>query len=154
MRLSPIIGQLKRPTPILHPEDLSRCIEACTSAATNGLICADACNEEENAHELQRCIRVCQDMADICAVTARIISRQLSPDWGLVRKMLQMCATTAGICVAECERFASYLPYCAECASVCRECQQACSLLMDSLPPMAHRTFGEAHENAEYVGRR
>ena len=153
MRITGILGKLQQPTPILHPNDLSRCIEACTSTTANCLVCSDACVQEENAHELMHCSRVCQDTADICTVTSRIISRQLSPDWGLVRRMLQMCSVSVGLCAAECDRFSSYLPYCEECASVCRECQQACHLLMESLPPASHVAYGEAYEKPEYAGK-
>jgi hypothetical protein len=40
--------------------------------------CSDACLAEPDVAELVRCIRLCLDCSDLCAVTARIVTRQIA----------------------------------------------------------------------------
>lgn len=47
------------------------CVQACTQ-------CADYCLSEQDVASLVKCIRIDLDCADICAATARVLSRQTS----------------------------------------------------------------------------
>src|SRR5687768_1385280 len=52
---------------------VSACAQACTA-------CADACLSEQMVAELTKCIRTDLDCADICAATARVLSRHTGYD--------------------------------------------------------------------------
>jgi hypothetical protein len=68
------------------------------------------------------CIRLCQDCADLCALSARWMSR-LSPSTELLcRSCADMCDRCAGVC----EQHSPHHPLCGECAVECRRCAAAC----------------------------
>ncbi len=96
------------------------CVFACTA-------CADACLAENQPHMLNRCIRLNQDCADMCAAVARLLSRQTEPDWDVLRAGLGACATFCEACARECERHAPMHKHCAACAAACRKCMELCT---------------------------
>jgi len=103
------------------------CVQACTS-------CADACLNEKAVDALRRCIASNTDCADVCMTTARILSRQTTPSWALLRAQLQACVTACRVCGDECEQHSAKHEHCAVCATACRACEQACKQLLASLP--------------------
>ena len=113
---------------------LVRCIEAChvcTEACTQ---CADDCLSEQNVQELVKCIRLNLDCADVCATTARVVSRQTEYDANVTRAVLQACITTCHSCGDECQHHAERgMEHCRICADECRRCEKACSDLLDGI---------------------
>ena len=97
----------------------AECTVVCTA-------CADACLQEENVAEMRTCIRNNVDCADVCAATARLISRPGKQDASTLRAQLEACATACRACAAECERHANRMKHCAVCAESCRACAEAC----------------------------
>ncbi|MDQ3470469.1 MAG: four-helix bundle copper-binding protein [Actinomycetota bacterium] len=97
---------------------LAECSLVCT-------ICADACANEEG-DDLGRCIRLDTDCADLCASTARLLSRQpvIEPD--VLERLLTTCAAACQRCAAECRTHAEHHAHCATCAEVCAGCAEAC----------------------------
>ena len=67
------------------------CSEACTA-------CADACLSESMVAELTKCIRTNLDCADICATTARVLSRHTGYDANISRTLLEACAMACRAC--------------------------------------------------------
>ena len=65
---------------------LARCIDACVECAQACTACADACLSEEMVAELTKCIRTNLDCADLCAVTARVLSRHTGYDANITRR--------------------------------------------------------------------
>ena len=59
-------------------DSLTDCIERCIECAQACVACADACLAESEAMSLRRCIRLNQDCADICAASAKILTRAYS----------------------------------------------------------------------------
>ena len=66
-----------------HPKDLginqallAECITACLECSGVCTACADACLSEDMVAELTACISTNLNCADICATTARVLSRQ------------------------------------------------------------------------------
>ncbi|MFI8993176.1 four-helix bundle copper-binding protein [Streptomyces sp. NPDC053542] len=124
-----------------HPVDLGRagrealvsCIDQVLECAQACTVCADACLAEEQPAELRRCIRTDLDCADVCAATARVLSRYTGEDAGMVRDVLETCATVCLACGAECERHAKTHEHCAVCAEACRSCADACRALLATL---------------------
>jgi hypothetical protein len=95
----------------------------CTFTCTT---CADACLEEEDAASLRKCIRLNQDCAAICGVTARLIARPGPQDRNLLQAQLEACAVACRACAEECESHADRMAHCRICAEACRACADAC----------------------------
>jgi hypothetical protein len=105
---------------------LIACAEACTA-------CADACLSEDMVADLTKCIRTNLDCADICGVTARVLSRHTGYDANISRAMLDACATACKACGDECGRHAGMHEHCRICADACRACEQACRDLVGTI---------------------
>jgi uncharacterized membrane protein len=105
---------------------LLACAEACT-------VCADACLSEESVADLRTCVRTDLDCADVCAATARVLSRQAGSDPAVTRALLEACATVCRTCGDECASHAEMHDHCRVCAQACRSCEQACRDLLATL---------------------
>ncbi|MGC7098148.1 four-helix bundle copper-binding protein [Amycolatopsis lurida] len=116
-------------------EALVRCIEECLSCAQACTACADACLSETDSAlpSLRKCIRTDEDCADICATTARVLSRHTGYDANITRAVLEACATVCRSCGDECALHAEMHDHCRVCAEACRRCEQACRALLDGL---------------------
>jgi hypothetical protein len=112
---------------------LVRCIEECYACAAACTSCADACLGEEAVQELVRCIRLDLDCADVCAATARVVTRQTAFEPGLARAAVEACASACRACAEECEAHAEHHEHCRVCAEACRRCEQACRDLLSAL---------------------
>jgi hypothetical protein len=102
------------------------CSEACTA-------CADACLSEDRVAELTKCIYTNMDCADICATTARVLSRHTGYDANISRTLLDACATACKSSGDECAAHADMHEHCRICADACRACEQACRDLLSSM---------------------
>lgn len=116
---------------VMHHHDqtpnapMQHCLDACTACARICERCADdMIGMDSGGHkELQDlCIRLCQDCADLCALSARWISR-MSPSTEL---LCRACAEMCDRCASVCEQHSSHHPLCGECAVECRRCAAAC----------------------------
>jgi hypothetical protein len=112
----------------------ARCIDACFDCAATCTSCADADLGESDVQALVRCIRLCVDCADVCEAAGRIVTRQTTPDVGVVRATVQACVVACRACREECERHAEHHEHCRICAEVCNRCELACGDLLASLP--------------------
>jgi hypothetical protein len=107
-------------------DSLIACSEACTA-------CADACLSEPDVLELTKCIRTDLDCADICATTARVLSRHTGYDANISRSLLEACATACEACAAECAQHAAMHEHCRICADACGRCEAACRTLLAAM---------------------
>ena len=83
--------------------------------------------------DLRKCIRTNLDCADICATTARVLSRHTGYDANLTCAQLQACAQACKSCGDECEQHAGHHEHCRICADACRACEQACNELLAAI---------------------
>ena len=120
---------------VTFAEILSQCIEACVSCELACNACADACLVEPDIDKLRRCIRLNLDCLDICAATARLLSRRQTVDRHL-QAQLETCARVCASCGEECRRHAASHEHCRVCADACRWCEQQCRGLLKALPEM------------------
>lgn len=104
-------------------DTLVECSQACTA-------CADACLSEEMVADLRKCIRTNLDCADVCATTARVLSRHTAYDANITRSVLEACAVACRACADECESHAGMHEHCRVCAEACRACEAACAELL------------------------
>ncbi|WP_432994494.1 four-helix bundle copper-binding protein [Dactylosporangium sp. CA-233914] len=107
-------------------DTLVACAEACTA-------CADACLSEDTVSELTKCIRTDLDCADICAATARVLSRRTGYDATVSRALLVACATACRSSGDECARHADMHEHCRLCAAACAEGEAACRDLLTAM---------------------
>jgi hypothetical protein len=113
---------------------LVRCIAACSDCEQACTQCADDCLSEQNVQDLAKCIRLNLDCADICASTARVVSRQTEYDANLTRPIGQACAQACKSCGDECEKHAKHgMEHCHICAEACRSCERACEELLHAI---------------------
>lgn len=102
-----------------------RCTQTCTT-------CADADLVEEDIDEMRDCIASCINCADVCGLTARLLSRPAHYDKYVIHRLLQACVRTCTNCAEECARHAHHHRHCAVCETVCRACVRACQALLDA----------------------
>ncbi|WP_228771700.1 four-helix bundle copper-binding protein [Actinokineospora iranica] len=102
------------------------CAEACTA-------CADACLSESSVAELTKCVRTNMDCADICATTARVLSRHTGYDANISRALLEACAMACKSCGDECGAHANMHEHCRICSEACRDCEAACRDLLAAM---------------------
>jgi uncharacterized membrane protein len=112
--------------------DVAAAIDACSNAAQACTSCADSDLAEEDVASLRRCIALDADCADVCTVTARILSRSTAPDHIVLHRLLQACVRACELCAEECARHAEHHRHCAICAKACRACVQACTELLET----------------------
>ncbi len=129
------IAQMLSSSPITGPHaDLSRvaqCIEACLDCVATCTSCADSCLNEPM--DLRMCISANLACADVCAVTARALSRPTVPSMPLLRALLTTCMLACRSCADECERHEH--EHCRICAQACRRCEALCLELARGITP-------------------
>jgi hypothetical protein len=101
------------------------CVQACTSCADSDLV-------EEDVDTLRTCIALDQNCAEVCDVTAGVLSRVAHWDEFVVQCLLQACVRICTTCARECSQHAAHHRHCAVCETVCLECVEACSALLDA----------------------
>jgi hypothetical protein len=126
----------------LGPVEFAAAIDACLSCEQSCPACANACLAEDDIADMRRCIALDESCADVCATTARLLSRPVLADHLLLRQMLETCVRACALCGEECERHAHHHRHCAICAQECRACERACTELLEA------ETFSELRKLA------
>ena len=96
-------------------------INSLNNCATECGHCATACLDESDVKMMARCIKLDIDCADVCRLTASLLSR--GSEHG--HHLLKECAEICDACAEECEKH-SHMDHCRECAKVCRHCAEEC----------------------------
>ncbi len=117
----------------LHRNLIARAIDVLVDCSQTCTACADACLSEDMVADLRKCIRSNLDCADICDVTARILSRHTGYDANITRAQLEACIAACRACGDECEQHAGMHGHCRICAEACRECEAACTDLLSAI---------------------
>jgi hypothetical protein len=121
------------PTSIpLGTADLAAAIDACLECVQTCTTCANADLAEEDVAQLSLCATLCINCADVCDVTARVLSRPAQSDQYIVHRLLQACVRACESSAEECGRHAQHHRHCAICEKVCRACAHACTALLDA----------------------
>lgn len=120
------------PAPVaLDATDLAAAIDACLTCVQTCTSCADADLAEEDVDAMRSCIALDQTCADVCAVTARVLSRPAHSNHVVTHRLLQACVRACTDCADECGRHAEHHRHCAICAKACRVCVGACNVLLE-----------------------
>jgi hypothetical protein len=112
-------------------EDVAAAIDACLNCLQTCTSCVDADLAEEEVAAMSTCIGLCVTCADLCEVTARVLSRTAHWDEFVVHRLLQACVRSCTSSAEECARHAAHHRHCAICERVCRACIHACTALLD-----------------------
>ena len=96
-------------------------VEILVACARECRLCAQACQDEDEAAALETCIRLNQDCADICALGADLLRRHSV----FHARLCGLCAEACEACAEECGRHPE-LDHCRECAEMCRRCEETC----------------------------
>jgi hypothetical protein len=110
-------------------------IAVCTECAQVCTVCADACLAEHDMQELVPCVRLALDCADVCRVSATLVTRPSHRDSKALRAQLEACCAMAEACAEECEAHADMMEHCRICAEACRACANACRRMQAALVP-------------------
>ena len=98
-------------------EELNRCATECSH-------CAMACLDEQDVKMLTTCIKLNIDCAEVCRLTASLLSRGSAHG----NHLLKECAELCDICAGECDKH-SHMEHCKRCAVVCRDCAEECTAM-------------------------
>ena len=106
----------------MHNKEMEQCASTCCECE---IVCIDTlrhCLEKGGKHAAVTHIVLLQDCADICATSARFLSR------GSQRHMntCRICAEICEACAQSCERIDSSDPQMKKCIEICRRCAQSC----------------------------
>ena len=112
--------------------EVAAAIDACLNCLQTCTSCADADLAEEDVQELSTCAALCLSCADVCDVTARMLSRPAHWDHFVVHRSLQACVRSCTSSAEECARHAQHHRHCAICERSCRACAKACTELLDT----------------------
>jgi hypothetical protein len=129
MSVRDVIQAHPQPTS-LEREALLRCVTECFDCSAACTSCADANLAEPDLQELVHCTRLCLDCSDVCVATGRLVTRQTTPDFEVLRAAIETCATSCRVAGKECERHATHHEHCRFCAESCRRCEEACNALL------------------------
>jgi hypothetical protein len=91
-------------------DELYRCAGQCT-------FCYNGCEREKEKDQLERCMMLDQDCADICRLTGHILERGSESSDLFLQLSKELCER----CATECEKHAHH-DHCKKCAETCREC--------------------------------
>jgi hypothetical protein len=116
----------------LDVEAVAAATDATLTAMQSCTACADADLFEDDVEEMRLCIARCEICSDLCATTARVLSRPARLDHVVLHRLLRACVRQCQLCAEECERHAEHHRHCAICEKACRACEQACSELLET----------------------
>ena len=116
----------------LSTHRVAEAIDACLSCGQTCTTCANADLAEEDIDELRVCAALCLNCADVCDVTARLLSRPAYSDLFVIRRILEACVRTCNSSADECARHAHHHRHCAICENACRTCIEACAALLEA----------------------
>lgn len=116
----------------LGAAEVAAAIDECLNCLQSCVSCANSDLAEADVEEMRLCIALDQNCADICDVTARVLSR---PAWGddfVVHRLLQACVRVCTACAEECHKHAHHHRHCAICEKACLRCVAACNALLEA----------------------
>ena len=116
----------------LDVADLAAAIDACLNCVQACSACADADLSEADVNDMRRCIALDQTCADVCATTARTLSRPANWDRVVAHHLLRACVRACIECAEECAHHADHHRHCAICERACRACVRACNALLEA----------------------
>lgn len=100
--------------------DFEDCMASCIQCAEACDVCAVVCLEADDIAEMEQCIALSADCAQLCRTVAAFLFRHSS----LSSILCHACAQVCEACANECATYA--MRHCQDCARACRECADEC----------------------------
>ena len=100
-------------------------IQQLTECALTCDMCYAAFLNEEDVSMMERCIELDRECADVCHLTASILTR----DSENKESYLQLCAEICAACGDECGKHDN--DHCRKCSKMCLECAEACRKFLE-----------------------
>lgn len=117
-----------------HPDETSRCVDACFTCVAACMACADACLSERDRENLLACIRIDLDCAAICTATGSVVAlSKAAASRQVLEGQLAVCIAACRACEDECGRHAAMHEHCRVCAEACGACATACNDMLIAL---------------------
>lgn len=116
----------------LGAAEVAAAIDACLNCVQSCTSCADADLVEPDVEDMRDCVALDRNCADVCQLSARLLSRPAHWDSFVIHRVLQACVRVCDNCAEECARHAAHHRHCAICERACRACVEACSALLDN----------------------
>ena len=103
-------------------DEVHKCIQSCTSCHQICLQTISYCLEKGGEHASPEHIRILEDCAEICSVSANFMLRgsDLHPT------ICGACTEACLACAASCEKIADSDEMMKACANICRLCAESC----------------------------
>ena len=86
----------------LGADEVAAAIDACLTCLQACISCANSDLAEPDVEEMRTCVAIDQNCADVCDVTARVLSRPAYSDDFVVHRLLQACVRLCTTCAEEC----------------------------------------------------
>ncbi len=118
---------------LLDRKKLEAAILGLYESAQAATACADGCLNEGMIKEMTACVRSCQDAADVCEATAKVLSRYTEFNVDVVRPVLEAAIAVLAACGHECARHASMHMHCRLCSETCRRAEKVVQAFLDTL---------------------
>ena len=106
-------------------EKNQRLIHSLNNCAAECGHCAMACLKEKDVQMLTDCIKLDIDCAEVCRLTASLLSRGSAHGIHLLKECAEICTA----CSDECKKH-SHMEHCRKCADVCFECAEQCRVMV------------------------
>jgi hypothetical protein len=117
----------------VDPNTIASSIDALSDCANACMLDVDADLGVADVKEMVKCIRLCQNCADVCVATARVLSRPAEYQSQVTMPLLEACVAICAACGDECERHAQLHDHCRLCAQACRFCEGICRQMFAAL---------------------
>jgi hypothetical protein len=128
--LSPIVLARADAPHVHRSPEMAKCIAACAECINQCETCFVHCTnlvasgKKEHVPTLKSCV----DCGDLCAIAAKIMSR----DGALIGPSCEGCAKGCDACASACEKFPGD-DHMKACAKACRDCSKACHEMLKSI---------------------
>ena len=116
----------------LGADEVAAAIDSCLTCLQACISCANSDLAEPDVEEMRTCVAIDQNCADVCDVTARVLSRPTYSDDFVVHRLLQACVRLCTTCAEECHKHAHHHRHCAICEKACLACVYACNKLLEA----------------------
>jgi hypothetical protein len=83
--------------------------------------------------EMERCVRLCLNCADICTTAAGVLRRRAVLEVDVSIPLLDSCLAICISCGDECQIHAPMHEHCRLCGESCRRCEEACRTLLTAM---------------------
>ncbi|MFN7141552.1 MAG: four-helix bundle copper-binding protein [Limisphaerales bacterium] len=102
---------------------IRECIDVCVQAQLEAEQCAAISLAGEEVTDLRRCIQLCRDTANVCALAVHFLAHNSD----FAQKVCELCVEICVACRDECAKHE--FEHCQRCADLCHRAAEKCEKL-------------------------